>query len=86
MLQEHGVPIWDEWADEQGELGPVYGHQWRRWPAPDGSGRIDQISNVIEQISANPDSRRLIVTRVERRATFEDGAGAVSHAVPVLRR
>jgi thymidylate synthase len=60
-LKEHGVSIWDEWADEHGELGPVYGHQWRSWPAPDGR-RIDQISQVVEQIRRNPDSRRLIVS------------------------
>src|SRR5499425_3311090 len=60
-LNEHGVTIWDEWADERGDLGPVYGHQWRSWPKPDG-GAIDQIANVIEMIRRNPDSRRLIVT------------------------
>jgi thymidylate synthase len=60
-LQERGVRIWDEWADEHGELGPVYGHQWRSWPALDG-GTIDQIANVVEAIKRNPDSRRLIVT------------------------
>ncbi len=60
-LKEHGVSIWDEWADERGELGPVYGAQWRSWPAQDGSS-IDQISEVIEQIKVNPDSRRLIVS------------------------
>jgi thymidylate synthase len=60
-LNAHGVSIWDEWADERGELGPVYGRQWRSWPAPDGSA-IDQISEVIETIRRNPDSRRLIVT------------------------
>ena len=60
-LQERGVKIWDEWADEDGELGPVYGAQWRSWPAPDG-GVIDQISDVVEQIRTNPDSRRLIVS------------------------
>jgi thymidylate synthase len=60
-LQERGVSIWDEWADANGELGPVYGHQWRSWPAADGSA-IDQISNVVAQIKANPDSRRLIVS------------------------
>src|SRR6201985_1766153 len=60
-LQEHGVRIWDEWADERGELGPVYGHQWRAWPAQDGK-TIDQIGNVIQMIRRNPDSRRLIVT------------------------
>ena len=60
-LQERGVTIWDEWADAQGELGPVYGHQWRSWPAK-GDGTIDQISNLIADIRRNPDSRRLIVT------------------------
>ena len=59
-LQDHGVTIWDEWADENGDLGPVYGHQWRSWPTPDG-GTIDQLSNVIETIKNNPDSRRIIV-------------------------
>lgn len=60
-LKENGVRIWDEWADEDGNLGPVYGHQWRSWSAPDGE-TIDQISNVIEDIKKNPDSRRLIVS------------------------
>jgi thymidylate synthase len=60
-LREHGVSIWDEWADERGELGPVYGYQWRSWPARDG-GRIDQIGEVIGQIRRNPDSRRLLVS------------------------
>lgn len=60
-LNDHGVRIWDEWADERGDLGPVYGQQWRSWPAPDG-GSIDQISDVIEAIKRNPDSRRLIVS------------------------
>ncbi|HEY1963236.1 MAG TPA: thymidylate synthase [Rhizomicrobium sp.] len=60
-LQEHGVGIWDEWADPNGELGPVYGHQWRSWPAPN-AGTIDQIANVVADIKRNPDSRRLIVT------------------------
>jgi thymidylate synthase len=60
-LQERGVTIWDEWADAKGELGPVYGHQWRSWPAADGS-TIDQMTNVIAQIRKNPDSRRLIVS------------------------
>ena len=60
-LNDHGVTIWDEWADADGELGPVYGYQWRSWPAPDGR-RIDQIARVIEQIRDNPDSRRLIVS------------------------
>jgi thymidylate synthase len=60
-LHEHGVTIWDEWADENGELGPVYGKQWRSWPTPDG-GSIDQIANVIDQIRRNPDSRRHVVS------------------------
>ena len=60
-LQDHGVTIWDEWADENGDLGPVYGHQWRSWPTPDG-GTIDQLSNVINQIRNSPDSRRMIVS------------------------
>jgi len=59
-LKEHGVSIWDEWADENGDLGPVYGHQWRSFPTPDG-GSVDQLSNVIDQIKSTPDSRRLIV-------------------------
>lgn len=60
-LQERGVTIWDEWADADGELGPVYGVQWRSWPTP-GGGHIDQVSQVIEQIRSNPDSRRIIVS------------------------
>ena len=60
-LNENGVTIWDEWADDDGNLGPVYGYQWRSWPALDG-GSIDQISNVVREIRANPDSRRLIVS------------------------
>lgn len=60
-LKQNGVSIWDEWADEQGNLGPVYGHQWRSWTVADGSA-IDQISQVIEQIKKTPDSRRLIVS------------------------
>ena len=60
-LNQHGVTIWNEWADESGELGPIYGHQWRSWPAPDGS-TIDQIANVVDAIQRNPDSRRLIVS------------------------
>ena len=60
-LQENGVRIWDEWADENGNLGPVYGYQWRNWPRPDGT-HIDQITQVVEMIKNNPDSRRLIVS------------------------
>jgi thymidylate synthase len=60
-LQERGISIWDEWADEDGELGPVYGHQWRSWPTPDG-GTIDQIARLVDGIRRNPDSRRHIVS------------------------
>lgn len=60
-LKDNGVSIWDEWADEKGNLGPVYGSQWRSWPTPDG-GHIDQISQVINQLKGNPDSRRIIVS------------------------
>ncbi len=60
-LKDNGVSIWDDWADENGDLGPVYGHQWRSWPTPDGR-HIDQIANVIEQIKVKPDSRRHIVS------------------------
>ena len=60
-LQEQGVTIWDEWADDQGELGPVYGVQWRSWPTPGGES-IDQIARLVEQLRANPDSRRMIVS------------------------
>ena len=60
-LKENGVSIWNDWADADGELGPIYGYQWRSWPAPDGK-HIDQISELVEQIQTNPDSRRLIVS------------------------
>ena len=60
-LREHGVTIWDEWADAAGELGPVYGYQWRSWPAPDGR-HVDQIAELVAQIARNPDSRRHIVS------------------------
>ena len=60
-LKDNGVTIWDEWADENGDLGPVYGHQWRSWPTPDG-GTIDQLANVVNTIKNNPDSRRMIVS------------------------
>ncbi|MEB4590312.1 thymidylate synthase [Candidatus Thiothrix sp. Deng01] len=60
-LKEHGVSIWDEWADGNGDLGPVYGYQWRNWPTPDGR-HIDQISQVLKQLQHNPDSRRIIVS------------------------
>lgn len=61
FLKEHGVSIWDEWADEDGNLGPVYGKQWRNWPSPDGR-HIDQIQQLLDQLRKNPDSRRLIVS------------------------
>ena len=60
-LQEHGVRIWNEWADENGDLGHIYGYQWRSWPRPDGT-HLDQISQVVEDIKHTPDSRRLIVS------------------------
>jgi thymidylate synthase len=60
-LQEHGVSIWDEWADKNGDLGPVYGKQWRSWPTPDGRN-IDQLSQVVEQLKKNPNSRRILVS------------------------
>ncbi|MCD6705778.1 MAG: thymidylate synthase [Thiobacillus sp.] len=60
-LKENGVSIWDEWADDNGNLGPVYGHQWRNWPKPDG-GAIDQISEAVKTLKTNPDSRRIIVS------------------------
>jgi len=60
-LKEHGVTIWDEWADENGDLGPVYGYQWRSWPTADGR-HIDQIQQVVQQLKTNPDSRRIIVS------------------------
>ncbi|UUZ49070.1 thymidylate synthase [Massilia sp. B-10] len=60
-LKEHGVSIWDDWADAEGNLGPIYGYQWRSWPTPDG-GHVDQISQVMDQITNNPDSRRMIVS------------------------
>ncbi|MEM9463026.1 MAG: thymidylate synthase [Myxococcota bacterium] len=60
-LHQHGVSIWDEWADERGDLGPIYGHQWRSWPTPDG-GSIDQIAQAIDLIEHDPDSRRIVVS------------------------
>ena len=66
-LKANGVSIWDEWADENGELGPVYGYQWRSWPTPNG-GHVDQIARVLQEIKANPTSRRLIVTDIPRMA------------------
>ncbi|MGH3476910.1 MAG: thymidylate synthase [Nocardioidaceae bacterium] len=60
-LQEHGVTIWDEWADDNGDLGPIYGHQWRSWPTPEG-GHIDQLRRIVDQIQTDPDSRRHVVS------------------------
>ncbi|MGF6821367.1 thymidylate synthase [Microbacterium sp. ZKA21] len=78
-LQDNGVTIWDEWADASGDLGPVYGVQWRSWPTPDG-GHIDQLSDVIEQIRKSPDSRRLIVSAWNP-ADIPDMALAPCHAL-----
>lgn len=78
-LQDNGVSIWDEWADADGDLGPVYGVQWRSWPKPDG-GHIDQLAQVIEQIRATPDSRRLIVSAWNP-ADIPDMALAPCHAL-----
>jgi thymidylate synthase len=78
-LQEHGVSIWDDWADPSGELGPVYGRQWRSWPTPNG-GHIDQIAQVVEEIRRNPDSRRLIVSAWNV-AEIPDMALAPCHAL-----
>jgi thymidylate synthase len=78
-LQERGISIWDEWADEQGDLGPVYGAQWRSWPTPDGR-HIDQLHEVIDQIRGNPDSRRLIVSAWNP-ADIPDMALAPCHAL-----
>lgn len=78
-LKQNGVSIWDEWADDQGDLGPVYGKQWRSWPTPDG-GHIDQISRVLEDIKTNPDSRRLIVSAWNV-AELEQMALAPCHAL-----
>ncbi|MCE7869723.1 thymidylate synthase [bacterium CPR1] len=78
-LQEHGVTIWDEWADPEGELGPVYGKQWRSWPGPDGRTH-DQIATVVEEIKRNPDSRRLVVSAWNV-GSLEDMALAPCHAL-----
>ena len=84
-LQENGITIWDEWADADGELGPVYGYQWRSWPTPDGR-HVDQIASVIDAIRDNPDSRRHIVSAWNVADIERHGAAAVPHDVPVLRR
>ena len=84
-LRENGVTIWDEWADDDGELGPVYGVQWRSWPTPDGR-HIDQISQVIDTLRTDPDSRRIIVSAWNVADIPADGARAVPRVLPVLRR
>ena len=84
-LKANGVSIWDEWADANGDLGPVYGYQWRSWPAPDGT-HIDQIANMVAEIRRNPDSRRLDRVGVERRRHPADEAAAVPRVFPVLCR
>jgi thymidylate synthase len=78
-LQDRGISIWDEWADENGDLGPVYGYQWRSWPAPDGR-HIDQVKQVVADIKGNPDSRRLIVSAWNV-ADIPDMALAPCHAL-----
>ena len=83
-LHEHGVTIWDEWADESGELGPIYGKQWRDWVAPDGR-HIDQMAQVVEQLRTNPDSRRIIVSAWNVGELGAHGTGAVSCLLSVLR-
>ena len=84
-LQEAGVTIWDEWAGADGELGPIYGYQWRSWPAPDGR-HIDQLANVLAEIRRNPDSRRLIVSAWNVARHSAHGAAALPRVLPVLRR
>ena len=83
-LQERGVTIWNEWAKPDGDLGPVYGVQWRSWPTPDG-GHIDQIAEVVKQLKTNPDSRRIIVSAWNVAELLQDGADAVPRVLPVLR-
>ena len=83
-LREHGVSIWDEWADADGEVGPVYGVQWRSWPTPDGR-HIDQLAEVDRTDPHNPDSRRLLVAP-ERGRGAAHGARALPCVLPVLRR
>ena len=83
-LQEHGVTIWDEWADEDGDLGPVYGVQWRSWPTPDG-GHVDQIAEVVRLLREDP-TRGDHRERLECRGDSADGARAVSRVLPVPRR
>ena len=82
--KERGVTIWDEWARADGDLGPVYGVQWRSWPTPDG-GHIDQIAEVIKTLKTNPDSRRIIVSAWNVAELSQDGADALPRLLPVLR-
>ena len=84
-LQDRGITIWDEWADAQGDLGPIYGYQWRSWPTPDGR-HVDQLAQVVEQIKRQPRLPPPHRLGLERRRHPRDGAGAVPHDVPVLRR
>ena len=84
-LHEHGVSIWDEWADEQGELGPVYGVQWRKWKTADGMV-IDQISQVIDQIKRDPNSRRLIVNAWNVGEISKNGFTSLSFNISILCR
>lgn len=84
-LHENNVTIWDEWADENGDLGPVYGKQWRSWPAPDGR-HIDQITTVMNQLKNDPDSRRIIVSAWNVGELDKMALAAVPRLLPVLRR
>ena len=84
-LKENGVSIWNEWADENGELGPVYGKQWRSWEGADGK-TIDQVKDVLQQIKTNPDSRRMIVSAWNVAELTKNGADALSCIVPILCR
>ena len=85
FLRDHGVTIWDEWADPAGELGPVYGKQWRSWPTADGR-EIDQIARVIAELKSNPDSRPAAGKRMECGRARSHGPGSVPRLVSVLRR
>ena len=78
-LQEHGVRIWDEWADDSGDLGPVYGYQWRSWPTPDGR-KIDQIEDLLAQLKSRPDSRRLIVSAWNPADLPDEGVSPANNA------